>query len=459
MNAPIHDWTALGLAEAFRRRELRVADIVEDMLDRIAALDPHLQSYVTVSASLARRQARRADAELDAGRVRGPLHGVPIAVKDVLATRGIATSNGATRLTDSNPARDAVAVTRLETSGLVLLGKLNLPEAAFGLHDPVVGTPRNPWHLDYWPGGSSSGPGVATAACLCFAAVGTDSGGSIRHPSAANNLFGLKPTAGAVDVTGVFPLAPSLDHIGPMARSPADLAALFTVLAGEARGGAHDIEHRTGALRIGVDRAWNEEGVDPVIARALVETERRLLELGMRLEPVHLPSWRESAELWMVICASEAVKVHAGRGSPVSPSLERLLEFGARLDAATLREALVERKRLASTLDALFTSVDLILSPVQSFAPPRIGAARAAEAARGLPMSPVDIGYTALFNLTGHPALAMPAGFTANGLPVGCQLAAPIGREGALFHLAQRFDEATGFSLRRPRLERLVVNS
>ncbi|MBG0809531.1 amidase [Methylosinus sp. H3A] len=452
MNEHIHDWTAVRLAQALRRRKLRVIDVVEHMLDRITARDSVLRSYVTVSASLARRQARRADAELEAGRIRSPLHGVPIAVKDSLATRGVATSNGAARLTDHYPIRDAAVVTRLDDSGLVMLGKLNLPEGAFGLHDPIIGAPRNPWHMDYWPGASSSGSGVATAAGLCFAAVGTDSGGSIRHPSAANNLFGLKPTAGLVDTTGVFPLAPSLDHVGPMARSPADLEALFMALAGAARRSVEVDEPDGGALRVGVDRIWSEEAVDPLISRAMRETEGRLVDLGMKLEPIHLPAWRECAELWMILCAREAVGVHAGLETPISPSLRRLLAFGATADADRVEAAVIQRKRLTSAIEDVFVGVDLILAPVQCFAPPRIDRLTAAEPDDRLPISPTDIGFTCLFNLTGHPALAMPAGFTEEGLPVGCQLVAPKGRERRLFHVARIFDKIAGFSLRRPQL-------
>jgi amidase len=459
MSERLHDWTALRLASALRRRELRVVDVVEHMLDRIERLDSSLRSYVTVSASEARRQARLADAELDTGRVRGPLHGVPIAVKDSLATKGIPTSNGAARLTNRRPLRDAAAVTRLKNAGLVLLGKLNLPEGAFGLHDPTIGPPRNPWHRDYWPGDSSSGPGVATAAGLCFAAVGTDSGGSIRHPSAANNLFGLKPTAGAVNTEGVFPLAPSLDHVGPMARSPADLEALFLTLAKAASHGTDPHECALAILRVGVDRRWNEEDVHPLISRAMDEMEDRLAELGMEVKPVHLPSWRENAELWMRVCASEAVKVHATLGPPFSPSLQRLLAFGGTIDVKMSEAAIAQRRRLTSAVDELFTNVDLILAPVQSFAPPRINRVKTAKPEDGLPLMRSDIGFTALFNLTGHPVLAMPADFTAEGLPIGCQLAAPKWRESLLFLVAKRLDEALGFSRRRPQLETASVNS
>lgn len=458
MSDALHDWTALRLAGALRRRELHVIDVVEHMLDRIAALDSELRSYVTVSASEARRQARRADAELDAGRIRGPLHGVPIAVKDSLATKGIATSNGAARLTDSDPARDAAAIARLKDAGLVLLGKLNMPEGAFGLHDPAIGPPRNPWHKDYWPGASSSGPGVATAAGLCFGSVATDSGGSIRHPSAANNLFGLKPTAGAIDTEGVFPLAPSLDHVGPMARSAGDLEALFFALADAAPRSLEKPERVPAALRVGVDRRWNSEAVDPVVSRAMQETEDLFVGLGMEVKSIRLPSWRESAELWMRVCASEAVKVHAGLGEPVSPSLRRLLAFGAAADTQTLDAASLQRKRLIASIEELFAEVDLILTPVQSFAPPRIDRVKTEKPENDLPISPSDIGFTALFNLTGHPVLAMPAGFTEEGLPIGCQLAAPEGGELLLFRVAEIVDAATGFSRRRPRPDVEPIN-
>jgi len=452
MSEPLHDWTALRLAKALHCRQLRATDVVEHMLDRIAALDRGLRSYVSVSASEALAQAHRADAEFAAGFVRGPLHGVPIAVKDSLATKGIATTNGAARLTVDDPPRDAAAVVRLKRHGLVLLGKLNLPEGCFGLHDPAIGQPRNPWNWDYWPGASSSGPGVATAARLCFAAVGTDSGGSVRHPSAANNLFGLKPTIGAIDTAGAFPLAPSLDNIGPIARSPADLEALFIALTKAPRRSLDDFGDRIEPVRVGIDPDWNGKDVEPVISRALEEAVAVFVALGMTIKTVQLPSWHEATEVWLHLCAPEAAAVHAGRGAPVSPGLQKLIAFGGTIGAGMIEASVVRRRRLCSAIDDLFAEVDLILAPIQPFAPPRVDRVKAVDSEKGWPVSASDIGSTALFNLSGHPAMAMPAGFTAEGLPVGCQIIAAKRHEALLFHVARAFDTVTGFSGARPPL-------
>ena len=228
----LHFLELTDLAELIQTRKISPAEATRQQLERVAALDGTLASYAVVTAERAMAEARAAETDIAAGRYRGPLHGVPLAVKDLFWTQDVPTAAGTTIHRSFKPTEDATAVRRLREAGAVLLGKLQMTEGAYSDHHPEITSPRNPWNADYWPGISSSGPGVAVAAGLCFGALASDTGGSIRWPSAANGLTGIKPTWGRVSRHGVFDLAPSLDHVGPMARSVADAAALLTAVAG-----------------------------------------------------------------------------------------------------------------------------------------------------------------------------------------------------------------------------------
>ena len=227
-----HYRNLLDVARLLHTKKISPVELTMQMLRRINVKDRRLRSYATVTPELAIKQAKKAEQEIVKGRIRGPLHGVPIAVKDLCFTRGIPTAAGMSINKKFKPKFDSTVVRRLANAGSVLLGKLQMTEGAFAEHHPEISPPINPWNKDYWPGASSSGSGVATAAGLCFASLGSDTGGSIRFPSAANGLSGLKPTWGRVSRYGVFDLAPTLDHVGPMCRSVADSAAVLGAIAG-----------------------------------------------------------------------------------------------------------------------------------------------------------------------------------------------------------------------------------
>ncbi len=266
--ADLHYASLLEVSAAIQSRKVSPLELARSMLDRIAKIDASLRSYALITNELALAQAAAAEKEIAAGRYRGPLHGVPIAVKDICDTAGVVTAAGMTIHADNVPDHDATVVRRLRDAGAVLLGKLQNTEGAFVNHHPRITPPRNPWNADYYAGASSSGSGVATAAGLCFGSLGSDTGGSIRFPCAANGITGLKPTWGRVSRHGVFALAESLDHIGPMARSAADAGAILGVIAG------HDAKDPTsmvaavpdylteidagiGGARIGIDASYN----------------------------------------------------------------------------------------------------------------------------------------------------------------------------------------------------------
>jgi amidase len=326
MTTYMHYATLLEAASALKSRKVSAVELTRALLDRIEKIDPSLHSYATVTPELALKQSKAYDAEIAAGDYRGPLHGVPIAVKDICNAAGVVTAAGMTIHADNVPDHDSTVVRRLRDAGAVLLGKLQNTEGAFVSHHPKITPPRNPWNADYYAGASSSGSGVATAAGLCFGSLGSDTGGSIRFPSAANGITGLKPTWGRVSRHGVFALAESLDHIGPMARSAADAGAILGVIAGR------DSEDPTTLVapvpdylagldtgirevRIGIDAAYSETGCDSQTVTAVREARKVFETLGATIKEVTLPdpSGVMVTTAWGTICAPETALAHKAR--------------------------------------------------------------------------------------------------------------------------------------------------
>src|ERR1700761_5810700 len=278
----LHYLELVEIGRRIQKRELSSVSATQAQLDRIAKLDGQLKSYAYVMATSALEQAKAADQEIAAGKIRGPLHGVPIAVKDLCWTKDAPTAAGMKIYRDNRPKEDATVVIKLKEAGAIILGKLQLTEGAYADHHPEVDPPRNPWDARLWPGASSSGSGVATAAGLCYGSLGSDTGGSIRFPSAANGVTGLKPTWGRVSRYGVFELAATLDHIGPMARSAVDTAAMLGAIAGSDDNDPTaspepvpnylaGIDRGIRGLRIGVDTTFNQRGTDARMVRAVDE--------------------------------------------------------------------------------------------------------------------------------------------------------------------------------------------
>ncbi len=344
-DAALHFATLTDLAELIRRKEVSPVAVTQAMLDRIAVVDRELHSYVTVLSERALRQARAAEDEIARGTYRGPLHGVPIAVKDLCCTRGIRTTCGTPVLRDYVPDHDATVVARLEAAGAVLLGKLGMTECAMYGYPPPFEQPVNPWTGAHYAGGSSSGSGVATAGGLCFAALGTDTGGSIRLPSALCGTVGIKPTYGRVSRYGVLPLAESLDHVGPMTRSVTDAAVVLGVIAG------HDPADPTSrrlpvpdyaaglhgglrGVRIGVDAAGCTDMVHPETTAAVLAAVDRLRELGASVCQVQLPPLDDALAAWWTITMAEMAVAHAAhfpaRAAEYGVAARALLEEGTR---------------------------------------------------------------------------------------------------------------------------------
>jgi len=451
------------LSERLRDRTLSPVEATRAVLDRIRRLDPSLHAYLLVLEERAIERATEAEREIRAGRWRGPLHGVPLAVKDLCQTAGIPTTCASRVLRGWRPERSATVVERLEAAGAVLLGKLNLTEFAVAWYHPELPVPQNPWNASLWPGASSSGSGVATAAGLCFASLGTDTGGSIRFPSAACGIVGLKPTYGRVSRRGIFPLGESLDHVGPMTRTVADAAAMLAVIAGHdpadptsRREPVEDyrgaLERGVGGVRIGLDERFVGAGSEPGVANAVVEAARTLERLGAKLVAVEVPDVEPCLSAWTKLCAAEAAATHAqnypSRAAEYGPGFRSFLEIGNELRGADYASAHFVRERFAGELRGLFEDIDLIACPSMPSA--ALPVADLPPDARGLGDSSPLLRFTAPFNMSRNPTLSVPCGPASGGPPPSLQLVARELGEATLLQAGAVFERATPWHEQRP---------
>jgi aspartyl-tRNA(Asn)/glutamyl-tRNA(Gln) amidotransferase subunit A len=454
------------LAAAFRRREVSSIEITDALLGRIETIDGRLHSFITVTADLARHQARQADAELRSGVDRGPLHGVPIALKDLYMTKGIRTTCHSAVLENWVPDVDATAVTKLRDGGAILLGKLGMHEFAFG--GPSIDAPfpavLNPWNTDHIPGGSSSGSGAALAAGFCYGALGSDTGGSIRTPSSHCGVVGIKPTYGRVSRYGVVPLSWSLDHAGPMARTAEDCAILLQAIAGfdpndpasvnTAVPDFHaDLKQGIQGLRIGVPRAgWFDEnlGVDRQTEVVFDQALDVLKSLGAAVSDVdgNPFSLARKANQTILVCEAYAYHEKTFQETPMKfgTSVRRRMLEGAFLCAADYIAAQRARSVLNERIRANFSQVDVFAVP----SAPRPPEAFAAMDPNEQNLRP---SFTNPFNLTGLPAISVPCGFTEGNLPAGLQIIAPAFDEATCFRVAYAYEQATAWHKAWPALQ------
>jgi len=461
----LHYLELTDLGRQLRSKALSPVEVTEAMLRRIEAKDGKFRSYALVTAELALKQAKKAEVEIVRGRHRGPLHGVPVALKDLCYTRGIVTAAGTKVHRNFKPRFDATVTGRLAEAGAVLLGKLRMTEGAFSEHHPEVAPPLNPWGRAQWTGVSSSGSGVATAAGLCFASLGSDTGGSIRFPSAANAVTGLKPTWGRVSRYGVFDLAPSLDHVGPMCRSAADCAAVLGAIAGAdgedptavplpVPNYLAGLERPIRGLRIGVDPDYNAKGVDAAMRRTVTDAEAVLRGLGAEVRRVRFPDPSQVTREWVSHCAIECATAHAAtypkRQDDYGPALAALIEHGRSLSAMDYQRLLETRRAFSGRVAALFQDIDLLLIPAMWHAAPtndEIAALRRDPDGRQLLLR-----FSAPFDYSGSPALTLPSGFTAAGMPIAVQLVGRHFEEDVVLRAGHAFQRQTDWHRRHPRL-------
>lgn len=460
------DWHWLPLSQACQRLKSgqgSALQLTEEMLGRSRALASQTHCYARLLAEEALATAHSLDQKQAAGEPLGLLHGVPIGIKDLLYTQGIATASGTKVMQDFRPSFDAKVVTRLRDAGAVLLGKTQLTEGAFGAHHPEITAPINPWNSEAWTGVSSSGSGVAVASGVAFAAIGSDTGGSIRFPSASCGLVGLKPTYGRVSLHGAFPLANSLDHIGPMTRSVEDAARMLCVLAGYDAQDPNSLNtpvpnylqslctSNNGPMplagkRIGVDWSYVSDGVEEAAVNVTRRALRQLVELGAQVIELKIPqSARVLAEAWSITCGVECASAHAdyfpAQRELYGPVLRGLIENGLRSSPADYQALQDLRVQFAAQFDRLLTGVDAIISPCMPMATPTVqlmdNGAPAEEGQADFLL------FTAPFDYSGHPTLTLPMAGENGELPGSFQL---IGRkldEEMLILLGSAFEQAT----------------
>ena len=459
------DFSLAGLVEVGQllgQGLLSSQGLTQALLARIEHLEPRLNAFAHLMADDALTAARRADQELAAGLCRGPLHGVPIAVKDLCWVAGHPTSGGMRALRRLVPREDATVVHRLKAAGAVLIGKTQLTEGAYSDYHPDVPPVVNPWDAAQWAGVSSSGSAVATATGMCFGAIASDTGGSIRWPAAANGVTGLKPSWGRVSRHGVLALAPTLDHVGVMARSAVDCAALLGVIAGAdplddtcLRMPVPDYLAATqqpiAGLRVGVD--WAGHGaLDAPTQAALQECADVLQTQGVVIVPVDWPDTTQVVADWTPHCAVEAAVAHSdwfdAHSDDYGPVLRGVVEHGRHVSAVAHEQILRRREVFHQQLAAVLAQVDVLLLPVQ----PRAAMSLRAIASLGeQPQLIADLQrFTAPLNMSGHPSLTLPAGQTESGLPVGVQLVARMHGEAALCQVGAAFQRATRWHRRHP---------
>jgi aspartyl-tRNA(Asn)/glutamyl-tRNA(Gln) amidotransferase subunit A len=449
--------SAADLGAAYASGEATPVDLVEAQLARIERFDPALRAFVTVRADGARADAERAARELRDAAPRSPLHGVTVAVKDVMLVDGLPMTGGS-RVLDRAPAEgDATVVARLRAAGAIVLGTLNTHEFHAGpTRDFPFGTPRNPWDLERAPGGSSSGSASAVAAGFCTVSLGGDTGGSIRGPAAMCGVVGLKPTWGRVSRAGIIPLAPSLDVVGPLGRRVDDVAAALAAIAGrddaDPSSSARPVPEYVApgaslaGVRVGViEELMDPESIDGEVLAAVEAALERLRALGARVEGVRIPSVLHAMELMWALVMGEAIGTHRTwlreRYEAYDTNTRTRLLAGAALPAGVLDLARRARSRVAADVAAAFERFDVLASPTSGGPPPPVDQPHALIAA-----APT---YQA-FNLSGHPALSVPCGFDAAGLPIGLQLAGRAFAEADLFRVARAYEAEARWFERRP---------
>ncbi len=464
----------LSLSEAsqlVRSKKVSPVELTRECLSRIERLNPKLNAFITVTADSALAEARQAEAEIQHERWRGPLHGIPIGLKDLIDTAGVRTTAASGLFKDRVPAQDAEIVHRLKAAGAVLLGKLNLHEFAYGGSSVIshFGPVHNPWNLDYSPGGSSGGSAAAVAAQLCYGAIGSDTGGSVRQPAGYCGIVGLKPTYGRVSTSGVIPLSWSLDHLGPMTRTVTDAALMLQVIAGyDARDTASidvpvpnyaaTIAAATSSLRLGILRAYFYEALHPEI-QAAMEAALSVLKTLTRTQRDVAPlaasdNYASMMDPYVTILRAEAYAYHKEYVSK-SPELYQAqtlkrIQAGADVTTSAYIQARHQLEQIRRSVAQVFETVDLLITPTASVPPFAIADLFDPNTLREKEL--LMLRNTRPFNMLGLPTVSVPCGFTRADLPIGMQITGPPGGEATVLRLAYAYEQATEWHKRKPNL-------
>ncbi len=455
------------LSKLIREKEVSPVEVVEAHLSRIEEVDGKLNSFITLMKDEALDSARQAEKSIQSGRYLGPLHGIPIGLKDLYYTKGVKTTGGSKILADFVPDHDAAVVEKFHEAGAIIIGKLQMHEFAYGptSENPHYGPARNPWNTEHITGGSSGGSGAAVATGLCAGALGSDTGGSIRIPAALCGITGLKPTYGRVSRYGVLPLSWSLDTVGPMTRSAEDAALVLNAIAGyDERDPASanepvpdftaSMDEGARGLRVGVPKEYFFDVIDPEVREAVDRATTVLEELGASVEEVSLPVLNYSAAISSPILGAEAAAFHqpylSSRLDDYSPETRARLEVAALTRAVDYVKAQRARSYFNHEVAQVMKRVDLLVAPTCPLGATQIGQ-RTAQVGE---TSDTVMGFltrlTRPFNITGTPAISVPCGFTSAGLPIGFQIAGRPFEEATVTRAAHAYQTATDWHTRRP---------
>src|ERR1043165_5742669 len=439
------DLTIAGAADLLRRKQISPVELTNACLERIEQLNPSINAFITVMHDSAVAEARAAEAEIHAGNWRGPLHGIPIGLKDLIDTDGVKTTCGRAPFAERIPTEDAHIVQRLKAAGAILIGKQNLQEFAYGgtSTSSYFGPVHNPWDLERIAGGSSGGSAAAVATGMCFGAIGTDTGGSVREPAAFCGIVGLKPTYGLVSTRGVFPLSTSLDHVGPLCRNVTDTALLLQAIAGYVKSDPFSVAHPDNSYelaassksRVGIVRHPFFDDVDPEIASTVDQALKQIDDTDIfEIELPPTPAAVQGPEVYAV-----HAKHFANTPELYGNWIQERLKQAAKVDTVAYVEARQQLERVRRAIDDVFAEVDFLITPTTPVPPITIEAA--------LHMSPDPAGElwlrnTRPFNAYGVPTISIPCGFTKAGLPIGLQIAGPRFGEARLLSFAFAFEQA-----------------
>ena len=456
-------WTISRVAPFLRKGKISPVELTEAFLGRISRLQPRLNAFITVTAELARKQARQAEREIMKGEYRGPLHGVPISLKDLFYTAGVRTTGGSKILRRFIPRENAAVVDRLFAAGAILLGKTNLHEFAYGVttDNPHYGPVHNPWDLERVSGGSSGGSAAAVSAGLGIASLGTDTGGSIRIPSAACGVVGLKPTRGLVPLHGVIPLASSLDHVGPICRSVEDAALMMEAIVAPggpkaARLFTPTLRRGVKKIRVGIPRQYFFDRLQKEVREFVFTACAALGHLGAELREVDLKGMQEVAHLVGVITVGEALAYHwkwlQTRAQDYGKDVRGRMEGNKNQRTVEYLQAQEKRRLYTESFVKVFDAVDVLAVPTLPVLPPLLGQKEISWGRKKEDVRAALLRMTRPGNLTGLSAISLPCGFTAGSLPVGLQL---IGRhygEPTVLQVAYAYEQGTPWHKMFPQL-------
>jgi aspartyl-tRNA(Asn)/glutamyl-tRNA(Gln) amidotransferase subunit A len=454
------------LAELIRTREVSPVEATEAALARAEALDGNYNAFIALWRDAALQAAREAERDIADGTYRGPLHGVPIALKDIFATQGQIVTNGSRIYADAVSDYDATVVARLRAAGAIFMGSLNLYQFACGqVMNPDFGPVRNAWNRDHIAGGSSSGSGTAVAADMCFGSLGTDTGGSIRIPAVLNGIVGLKPTYGRVSRHGVFPLSGSMDHVGPLTKEVRDTALMMNVIAGydpnDPTTSKIPVPDYTAsligdidALRVGMPQPYFFEALQPSVRNAVSQAMDQLVQLGGLLEEQTLTTLDEAPEVLWTLISGDAGVVHethlAAHADILDSDVRQLAERGSTLEAKDYIKAQQARDEIKHQMAAALERVDVLVTPTSPIVSPRLGDDTVEIGGNTVPMRPMLRRLTLPFNLSGFPACTIPCGMSPDGLPIGLQIIGKPFDEATVLRVAHAYELSTNWHQQRP---------